>query len=65
MVEPVPNEVLPVKQTPPVLSRVESAAIARRRRGRNIALLIVLAGIAVLFYAIAMVKIVRPDLGAH
>lgn len=65
MVEPVPNEVLPVKQAPPALSRVESAAIARRRRGRNIALLIVLAGIAVLFYAIAMVKIVRPDLGAH
>ncbi len=65
MDEPVPDEVAPAKLTPPALSRIESAAIARRRRGRNIAMLIVLAGIAVLFYAIAMVKIVKPDLGAH
>lgn len=28
----------------------------RRRRGRNIALLLALAGIALLFYAVAMVK---------
>jgi len=48
----------------PPLSLLESAAIARRRRGRNIALLVVLVGIAVLFYAIAVVKLARPDLGA-
>ncbi len=48
----------------PPLSLAESAAIARRRRGRNIAMLVVLAGIAVLFYAIAMVKLAKPDLGA-
>jgi len=47
----------------PSLSLLESAAIARRRRGRNIALLIVLVGVAVLFYAIAVVKLARPDLG--
>jgi hypothetical protein len=35
------------------------AALARRRRGRNIALLLVLVGLAVLFYAIAMVKIAQ------
>ncbi len=28
----------------------------RRRRGRNVALLLALAGIALLFYAVAMVK---------
>jgi len=47
----------------PSLSLLESAAIARRRRGRNIALLVVLVGVAVLFYAIAVVKLARPDLG--
>ena len=46
------------------LSRRESAAIARRRRGRNIAMLVVLLAVAGLFYAIAMVKLARPDLGA-
>jgi len=48
----------------PSLSLLESAAIARRRRGRNIALLVVLVGVVVLFYAIAVVKLARPDLGA-
>jgi hypothetical protein len=41
---------------PQQLSRAESDALARRRRGRNIAMLLVLVGVAVLFYAIAMVK---------
>jgi hypothetical protein len=31
-------------------------ALARRRRGRNLAMLVVLIALAVLFYAIAMVK---------
>ncbi len=35
---------------------LDDAALAKRRRGRNWAMLIVLVGIAVLFYAIAMVK---------
>ena len=39
---------------PPV---VTDAALARRRRGRNIAMLVVLLALAVLFYAIAMVKL--------
>lgn len=34
----------------------EDAALAKRRKARNWAMLIVLAGMAALFYAIAMVK---------
>ena len=41
----------------PPLSRAESAALGRRRRVRNIFLLLLLVGVAVLFYAIAMVKL--------
>jgi hypothetical protein len=41
---------------PPVLT---DAALARRRRGRNIALLLVLAALAGLFYAVAMVKMAQ------
>jgi hypothetical protein len=43
----------------------ESAAIARKRRGRNIAMLVVLVAIVVLFYAISMVKIAKPEIGLH
>lgn len=41
----------------PPLSRAESQALARRRRGRNIAMLVALVLVAVLFYAIAIVKL--------
>jgi hypothetical protein len=41
----------------PPLSRAESDLIAKKRRGRNIAMLVALVAIAVLFYAIAMVKL--------
>ena len=41
----------------PPLTRAESDLIARKRRGRNIAMLVALVAIAVLFYAIAMVKL--------
>jgi hypothetical protein len=34
----------------------EDAELQKRRRGRNIAMLVVLLGLAVLFYLIAMVK---------
>jgi hypothetical protein len=40
----------------PHLSRAESDAIEKRRRGRNIALLVVLLALAGLFYAISIVK---------
>jgi hypothetical protein len=53
----------PESSLPPHLSREDSAAIGRRRRGRNIAMLIVLIAIAVLFYAIAVVKLAKPGLG--
>ncbi len=35
---------------------LDDAGLARRRRGRNIAMLVILLGLVVLFYAIAMVK---------
>lgn len=38
------------------LSREESAALARRRRGRNWALLIVLVAVVGLFFAMSLVK---------
>ena len=41
----------------PPLTRAQSDQIARKRRGRNIALLVALLAIAGLFYAIAIVKL--------
>lgn len=46
--------------TPPSLaplSREESLLLAKRRRGKNIAMLIALVLICVLFYAISIVKL--------
>ena len=42
---------------PPPLTRAESIALGKRRRGRNIAMLVALVAVAVLFYAIAIVKL--------
>lgn len=42
------------------LSRAESEALGRRRRGRNLAMLIGLVALAAIFYAIAMVKLAHP-----
>lgn len=42
------------------LSREDSAALAKRRRGRNIAVLIALLALTALFYAITVVR-----MGAH
>jgi hypothetical protein len=42
---------------PDHLSAEQSATIARRRRGRNLALLGVLTGCAVLFYLITLTKL--------
>lgn len=39
------------------LSRAESMMIAKKRRGRNLAMLVALIAIAGLFYAIAIVKL--------
>lgn len=39
------------------------AELARRRRGRNIAMFLVLLALALLFYAIAMVKMAHHGLG--
>jgi hypothetical protein len=41
----------------PPLTRAESLALAKRRRGRNIAMLVALCLVVVMFYAIAMVKL--------
>lgn len=37
----------------------EQAALARRRRGKNIAMLAVLVGMVVLFYFISMARLTR------
>jgi len=50
MVNPIDNGF------PPPLSAADTAELRRRQRGRNIALLIALIGVAALFYAISMVK---------
>ncbi|AHJ65252.1 hypothetical protein [Granulibacter bethesdensis] len=42
---------------PPRLTQEQSDELRRKRRGRNLAMLIVLFGMAFLFYAMAMVKI--------
>lgn len=38
------------------LTRAESEIVRRRQRGRNLAMLLILIALAVLFYAIAMVR---------
>lgn len=47
----------------PLPADPNEAALRRRRRGRNIAMLVVLLALSALFYAIAMVKLARPGLG--
>jgi hypothetical protein len=44
------------------LSREESDTLAKRRRGRNIAMLIALLALSALFYLITLVKLHSPDL---
>ena len=41
---------------PPPLSPAEAMELRRRQRGKNIVLLVVLIGLAALFYAISMVR---------
>ena len=50
MSEPLPGS------APSPLTAAESAELARRRRSRNWVLLLLLLGLALLFYAISMVK---------
>ncbi len=50
----------PVPMPPALLTREQSDLLARRRRGRNYAMLGGLAVVALLFYAIAMVKMAKP-----
>ena len=44
---------------PEIVPRPEAAEIARRRRVRNWAMLVVLLALAALFYAITMVKMLK------
>ena len=41
---------------PPPLSPAEAVELRRRQRGKNIVLLVVLIGMAALYYAIAVVR---------
>jgi hypothetical protein len=42
---------------PPRPTLVEAAELQRRQRGRNVAILVVLVGLVVLFFAITIVKL--------
>jgi len=46
-----------MNEFPPRPTPIEAAEMMRRQRGRNIALLVVLSSLAVLFFAITMVKL--------
>jgi hypothetical protein len=46
-----------VTERPQSLSRAESEAVNRRRRGRNWAIFVALALLCLLFYAITLVKL--------
>ena len=48
---------------PAALPPIDPAALARRRRGRNIAMLLILLGLVALFYGISMVKFAQHGLG--
>ncbi len=48
-----------MEQEPPRLSPSEAADLRRRRRGRNWAVMLVLFGLAALFYAITIVKMTK------
>jgi hypothetical protein len=43
----------------PLDARTEAGALARRRRGRNIAMLVALLALCAIFYAIAWVKLTK------
>ena len=47
-------------QSPPRPTEIEAAELRRRRRGRNLAIIAVLFGLAGLFYAITIVKMMKP-----
>ena len=50
---------------PPKLTKAESVALGKRRRGRNIAMLVALCLVAALFYAMAIVKLGGTLGGVH
>jgi hypothetical protein len=45
---------------PPRPTETEADALRRRRRGRNLAIILTLVGLSVLFYAITVVKMMKP-----
>jgi hypothetical protein len=44
---------------PPRMTEAEAAEFRRRQKGRNIAILLVLIGLSVLFFAITIVKMIH------
>jgi hypothetical protein len=44
-------------EDPPRMTKAEAAEFRRRQKGRNIAMLLVLMGLAALFFAITIVKL--------
>jgi hypothetical protein len=48
-----------MSEHPPQPTPTEAAELRRRRRGRNLAMLFALLGLAVLFFAITIVKMTK------
>lgn len=46
---------------PEYLSRAQSVAIGKRRRGRNVILLLMLVALIALFFGMSVVKLSRPQ----
>ena len=46
-----------MSEFPPRPTAAQAAELNRRKRGRNVALILVLAGLALLFFAITIVKL--------
>ena len=46
---------------PEYLSRAQSVAIGKRRRGRNVILLALLVALVALFFGISVIKLSRPQ----
>ena len=52
------------EQFPPPMPPAQAREFTRRRRGRNVAIMVALVVLCLMFYAIAMVKLAHPGGGA-
>lgn len=50
-----------MSEHPDYLSRAQSVSIGRKRRGRNVILLLMLVALIALFFGLSVVKLSRPQ----